>query len=184
MRIGAEGSPASAPSLPGWQKGVYTEDPGTLEPLGSRTTLDGAADKPDPAKKADSGDTLELSPEAQQQLTKLKTRDQEVRAHEAAHMAAGGSLVRGGASYTYQSGPDGKRYAVGGEVSLDASEVPDNPRATIAKAQRLRAAALAPAEPSGQDRAVAAQAASMASKAAMELAKQGSSMGSKLDVTG
>ncbi len=87
-------------------------------------------------------------------------------------MAAGSGLVRGGASYSYERGPDGQMYAVGGEVSLDASEVPDDPAATLAKAQRLKGAALAPASPSPQDRVVAAQAGAMAAKASAELAKQ------------
>lgn len=123
-------------------------------------------------------DTLELSPEARKQLAELKATDQRVRAHEAAHMGAGGGVVRGGASFSYQRGPDGGMYAVGGEVSIDASPVPDNPRATIAKAQQIQAAALAPADPSAQDRKVAASASAMASRAAGELTKAGS----RLDV--
>ncbi|MBN1980940.1 MAG: hypothetical protein JW795_05375 [Chitinivibrionales bacterium] len=98
----------------------------------------------------------------QQQIAELRARDREVRAHEQAHIAAGGSYVRGGAQYSYQTGPDGKQYAIGGEVSIDTSEVPNNPQATIAKMQLVRKAALAPANPSGQDKAVAAQAAQIA----------------------
>lgn len=94
--------------------------------------------------------------------------------HEAAHMAAAGSLVRGGPTYSYEQGPDGQRYAIGGEVSIDTSPG-NNPRATLAKAQRIEAAALAPADPSGPDRAIAAQAAAMAAQAAGELAKQAQS---------
>lgn len=118
-----------------------------------------------------STDPLQLSPEAERQVQKLKARDAEVRAHEAAHMSAGGGLVRGGATYTYQRGPDGRQYAVGGEVSIDTGSVPGDPRATLAKAQRIRAAALAPANPSAQDHAVAAAADQMASEAASELAR-------------
>jgi len=133
------------------------------------------------------GDQVELSPEAQKEITKLKARDQEVRAHEAAHMAAGGGAVRGGASFSYQQGPDGKRYAVGGEVSIDASPVKDNPRATEQKALQIQAAALAPADPSAQDRKVAAQAAQMAAQALAELAAasrkdQAGSKGSSLNL--
>lgn len=127
-------------------------------------------------------DTLELSPEARKQLAELKARDTQVRAHEAAHLSAGGGVVRGGASFSYQRGPDGGMYAVGGEVSIDASPVPDNPRATIAKAQQIRAAALAPADPSSQDRKVAAAAAAMASQAATELAKTSQTKGRGLDL--
>jgi hypothetical protein len=79
--------------------------------------------------------------------------------------------VRGGARYQYQTGPDGKRYAVGGEVSIDASEA-NTPEATIRKAQTIRKAALAPAQPSAQDRAVAAKAAQMERQARAELAQE------------
>jgi hypothetical protein len=110
----------------------------------------------------------ELSAEEKKQVVDLKKRDREVKAHEAAHMAAGGGYVRGGASYSYQTGPDGKRYAVGGEVSIDTS-AEDDPNATIRKMQTVRSAALAPANPSGQDRSVAAAASAMEAKARQQL---------------
>lgn len=111
----------------------------------------------------------ELSQEELKQIAELKSRDQEVRAHERAHMMVGGSLVRKGASYQYQTGPDGQRYAVGGEVSIDTSAVSGDPSATIRKMQQVKRAALAPAEPSGQDRAVAASAAQTEAAARQEL---------------
>ncbi len=117
-------------------------------------------------------DLVEISPDAKKKIAELAQVDQAVRAHEAAHMAAGGGLVRGGAAYSYQRGPDGKNYAVGGEVSIDTSAVADNPAATLQKAQQIKAAALAPADPSPQDRKVAAMASAMALKAAADLAKK------------
>jgi len=117
-------------------------------------------------------DGVDLSPDAKKKIAELAQVDQAVRAHEAAHMAAGGGLVRGGAAYSYQRGPDGKNYAVGGEVSIDTSPVADNPAATLQKAQQIKAAALAPADPSPQDRKVAAMASAMALKAAADLAKK------------
>lgn len=111
-----------------------------------------------------------LSPEARRAAQKLARIDQEVRRHEAAHLAAGGGLVRGGPTYTYQRGPDGRTYAVGGEVSLDTGSVPGDPEATLQKAQQVKAAALAPANPSAQDRAVAASAEGMAAQARQDLA--------------
>jgi hypothetical protein len=116
--------------------------------------------------------STELSAKEKRQQEKLQARDREVRAHEAAHQAAAGGLARGGASYRYEIGPDGKRYAVGGEVSIDTSDVPDDPQATLRKADAIRAAALAPAQPSSQDLAVAAQATQMAMEARVELAKK------------
>ena len=44
--------------------------------------------------------------------------DREERQHEQAHLSAAGGHARGGPSYQYETGPDGKRYAVGGEVSI------------------------------------------------------------------
>lgn len=99
----------------------------------------------------------ELSPDEIKELTELKARDREVRAHEAAHQAAGGQHA-GAISLTYERGADGAQYAVGGEVPIDVSPVAEDPQATIEKMRTVRSAALAPAEPSGQDRAVAAQA--------------------------
>jgi len=122
------------------------------------------------AKESGSGGS-KLSADEQRVLDKLEARDREVRAHEAAHMATAGSLARGGASFSYQRGPDGQMYAIGGEVSLDVS-AGRTPEETLAKAERIRAAALAPAQPSGKDMQVAAAAARMAAEARSELANQ------------
>lgn len=160
----------------GWVGGVAQDSTQTANPTGfnssSKSSTSGTVDKAKPSESGAPQDQVNLSSEARQEVAKLKARDQQVRTHEAAHMAAGGSLVRGGATYSYQRGPDGAMYAVGGEVTLDTSEVPNNPRATMAKAEQIKAAALAPADPSSQDRSVAAQAASMEAKASAELAKQ------------
>jgi hypothetical protein len=104
-------------------------------------------------------------------IAELKRRDREVRAHEQAHQAAAGPYASA-PTFTYQKGPDGKNYAVGGEVQIDTSPVPGDPEATKRKADQIRAAATAPASPSAQDRAVAADAAAMAIKAQMEIAAQ------------
>ncbi|MBT8421964.1 MAG: hypothetical protein KJP03_02500 [Gammaproteobacteria bacterium] len=114
----------------------------------------------------------ELTAEEQAKVQELRARDREVRAHELAHLAAAGRHARGGASFSYERGPDGRRYAVGGEVNIDTSEVAGDPSATIAKAAQIRRAALAPAEPSAQDRKIATQASAMAAKARSELAQQ------------
>lgn len=114
----------------------------------------------------------ELTPEEEQQVQELQARDTEVRLHEQQHVSAGGAYVTGGPSYTYQTGPDGKQYAIGGEVSIDVSEVAGDPEATVRKMQTVQAAALAPAEPSSQDYKVAAAARQAQSKAQMELSRQ------------
>ncbi len=113
----------------------------------------------------------ELTAEEQAQVDELKQRDREVRQHEAAHLAAAGQYARGGATYSTKTGPDGNQYAVGGEVQIDTSPVKGDPEATIAKMQVVRAAALAPAEPSTQDRKIAAQADAEIRKAQGELAR-------------
>lgn len=106
-----------------------------------------------------------------QQIRELKQRDQEVRAHEQAHASSGGPYT-GSADFTYQQGPDGVRYAVGGEVSVDVSKVANDPAATLTKMEQVQRAALAPAEPSSQDRQVAAQAGQIAAQALSELTQQ------------
>lgn len=112
----------------------------------------------------------ELSSHDRQVISQLQQRDSEVRAHEAAHIAAGGSAISGGASFTYQEGPDGKLYAVGGEVPISISPG-SNPQETISIAKQIQAGALAPANPSPQDLKVASSAAMMEAKARQELSK-------------
>jgi len=98
-----------------------------------------------------------LSEAEQKVIEKLKLTDAKVRQHEQAHLAAAGGLAKGGASFSYQIGPDGKQYAVGGEVTIDTSILED-PKATSNKMHRVIAAAMAPADPSRQDYSIAASA--------------------------
>ncbi len=105
------------------------------------------------------------------QVQELASRDREVRAHEQAHAAVAGQYA-GSPTYSFVRGPDGVSYAVGGEVSIDTSPIPGDPEATLRKAQQLRRAANAPADPSSQDSSVAAQAAQMEQEARAELREQ------------
>lgn len=104
-------------------------------------------------------------------VQELQQRDLKVRIHEQAHMATAGGYALGGPTYTYQTGPDGRSYAVGGHVKLDTS-TESTPEATIQKAQTIRRAALAPSDPSSTDRAVAAAATKMEQTARKELAEK------------
>lgn len=108
----------------------------------------------------------------QKMIQELQARDREVRAHEQAHVAAGGNLVISGPSYTYQRGPDGRAYAIGGKVQLDVSEVANDPEASLQKSEKIRRAALAPIDPSPQDMKVAASAGQMAARARLDIAVQ------------
>lgn len=125
-----------------------------------------------PAADAASGDTA-VSPQQQaqqqQQIAALASRDREVRSHEQAHTAVGGSYA-GAPTYSFKRGPDGQAYAVGGEVTIDVSPIPNDPAATLRKMEVVQQAALAPAEPSAQDLRVAAQAQVLAAQARSELA--------------
>jgi SprA-related family len=124
-----------------------------------------------PEKPASIQDKVTLSAEAQQKLRELSVRDQEVRTHEAAHAAVGGRYA-GAPQLGYEQGPDGQRYAVEGKVNIDTSEIPGDPQQTLAKADIIKKAALAPQNPSAADRAIAAEATQMASKARMEMSAE------------
>lgn len=139
-------------------------------PVDAEEGEEGDVDEAGEPGKEKSAGGQELDEAEQQQVRELKARDAEVRAHEQAHKSVGGSYA-GGISYEYQQGPDGNKYAVGGEVSIDTSAERD-PAATIAKMRVVKAAAMAPAEPSGQDRSVAAQASQTEMQARQELAEQ------------
>ncbi|TBR38152.1 hypothetical protein CBF23_012975 [Marinomonas agarivorans] len=93
----------------------------------------------------------------QREITLLRQRDQEVKIHERAHAVIGGQYASA-PTYTYEKGPDGRRYATDGEVNIDLTPIPNDPQATIDKMEQVYRAALAPAQPSSQDRIVAAEA--------------------------
>jgi hypothetical protein len=123
----------------------------------------------DALKQADADD--ELNTEEQREVQQLRARDREVRAHEQAHVAASGSIGVSGPRYSYEDGPDGKRYAVGGSVNFQVPPA-NSPSEEIRLAAQLRRMALAPANPSGTDRAVAAEASRKEAQARRELQQE------------
>ncbi len=138
---------------------------GAPNPPPSEQNPDSATSAASTAEKQHESRQLEAE---ELQIQELSARDREVRNHERAHAAAGGQYA-GAPRYDFQRGPDGVNYAVGGEVSISTSPIDGDPLATIQKAQVVRRAALAPAEPSAQDRSVAAQASQMEAQARVEL---------------
>ncbi|WP_417317320.1 putative metalloprotease CJM1_0395 family protein [Emcibacter sp.] len=157
--------------------GVYPAPQGSTtvrpsEPSGSSGAHVHGDHDAGPAKKASSSAVSsssegQLTEEEQAKVKELQSVDREIRAHEQAHKAAGGQHA-GAASYSYVTGPDGKRYAVSGEVPINIAPVEGDPAATAAKMEQVISAALAPADPSAQDRKVAAQARAAKSKALAE----------------
>lgn len=150
------------------------EATGTTEETTTETSA--AAEDTDEAEKTsdddgeDTNNNGELSEEEEEKVQDMQQREQEVIAHENAHRAAGGSLASA-PSYDYEQGPDGRSYINSGEVSIDISKESD-PEDTIDKMEQVKAAALAPAEPSSADRSAAAEATSIAAEARNELASE------------
>ena len=103
-------------------------------------------------------------------VVELQAIDTKVRAHESAHIAAGGGVIRSGAVFSYEKAPDNKLYAVAGEVGIDTSEG-STPEETIQKMQTVRAAALAPSDPSPTDYQVASTASMFQMLAQLQLSK-------------
>jgi hypothetical protein len=161
--------PAISSSLPSASGGKPASadhhDAAAATPPSDETTKSSA--KP----HADAYHAGDLSSEDLALMQKLQRIDASVRAHESAHKSVGGALA-GGISYSYQTGPNGVRYAVGGEVPIDTSPVEGDPAATIAKMTRVRAAALAPADPSAADMSIASRATAQIARAHAEATKQ------------
>lgn len=173
------------------EKGVISEDKSRNSAQNNPTYSDEIKNRGTELKQAVEGRSQERDPEGrsgqdssgqsgrdsqqesadQRKLAELKKRDAEVRSHEQAHASAGGDLAAA-PSYEFELGPDGKQYAVGGEVNIDLAMVPGDPQATIVKMQKVRAAALAPADPSSADRSVASEATKRILQAQTELAQQ------------
>lgn len=110
-----------------------------------------------------------LSSAEEDLVRELQQRDQEVRKHEQRHQTAAGSLASGGPQYEYVIGPDGKPYAVAGEVHVDTSVPTGSPEKTRQKARQIQNAALAVGDPSSADMAVAAGARRMEVQAGNQL---------------
>jgi len=134
----------------------------------SKASKDSIENRDDNAKPKN---VNELDSEEKAILAQLQTIDSKVRAHESAHLSAAAGIAAGGASFTYERGPDGRMYAVAGEVPISVSEGKD-PQDTIEKMRQVEAAAMAPADPSPQDYAVAASARNGELKALMDLQKE------------
>ncbi|EIT3404247.1 hypothetical protein L1378_001777 [Campylobacter coli] len=112
---------------------------------------------------------VELTIQQVQQVRELQSIDRNVKAHEAAHQAAGGGLA-GAASFSYTRGPYNQMYATAGEVPIRMQKG-RTPEETIANARQVVAAAMAPADPSPQDYKVAANALKMEFEARAEATK-------------
>ena len=156
---------------------LETED-GELVGLESQGAVQGSSSID--ASRSEEQQELEISRD-------LAERDREVRAHEQTHASVGGKYASA-PSYTYERGPDGRMYAVEGEVKIDTSPIPNDPQATLEKAEIIQRAALSVAEPSSADRAAAADARAMAIDARAEIMQQadeasvvGSESESKID---
>lgn len=126
-------------------------------------------EKSDSSKESAKSETSgELTIDEKRELIQLQSIDRNVRAHEKAHLNAAQGIALSGADYSYQLGPDDKRYAVAGEVSIDTSKA-SGPEKTIDKGNQIIRAALAPANPSPQDLSVAANAEQIILEAQAEL---------------
>lgn len=147
------------------QQGEHKEE---QDQHASHNSIKNESQEDDNVNEASDSDSQHQEIQQERVINELESRDKEVRAHELAHAAVGGSFT-GAPNYSFETGPDGKKYAVGGEVSVDLSTIAGNPAATIAKMQKVHAAALAPASPSAQDRQVAATAIQIILQAQSEL---------------
>ncbi len=143
--------------------------------------LTSTAPKRTPVSLEKDTSTNKLSEQDLQQIKQLKTRDSIVRAHEMAHITAGHGITKGSAHFSLQRGADGIQYATGGEVQIDTSKIAADPVATLKKAIQIQTAALAPLQPSSQDRTIAANAAQMAIEAQAEIKQQANKNASSND---
>ncbi|WP_457596451.1 putative metalloprotease CJM1_0395 family protein [Hydrogenimonas sp.] len=150
---------------------LQTRGGGRSDDTGTPKDRNVSSERAEKGEKREKGKDPAQKAAEDRQIAQLQARDTQVRAHEAAHLAAAGGIAAGGASFTYQKGPDGKMYAIGGEVPLSIPKS-DDPKEAIAKMRQVAAAAMAPADPSPQDYAVAANARSEEMKALQELRKE------------
>ena len=154
------GAQQAAPALTGLRL------PALPQPLLSLQEEDsqGSRRSGDSSLSALARDPVDLSPEEQAEVDRLRIRDQQVRQEEQAHAANAGDLA-GPISYTYVTGPDGRSYAVGGSVGIRAQVSSGDPAEAERIGARIAAAANAAVNPSAQDLATARQGYSFAESA-------------------
>ncbi len=104
-------------------------------------------------------------------LQRIKNIDRNVRLHENSHASADGVQTIGTARYKYAEGPDGKLYAVGGEVTV-AVQSSGKPEDNLRAARALRSSALSSDNPSPADFAAAADAGQIEIEALSQMAKR------------
>lgn len=109
-------------------------------------------------------------PQVRAEVMELQTIEDKVIAHEQAHKAVGGEFA-GSATYGYSVGPDGKRYITSGEVSISVPGTGE-PEEMMRAMETVKRAALAPANPSGQDQRVAASASAKIISLQSDIARQ------------
>lgn len=143
----------------------------TNDPLAVTVAREANQDVQASRRRESSTPSTGLDDNERAQVEALSRRDEEVRNHEAAHAAAGGALT-GAPTYSFTRGPDGRLYAIGGEVRIDTSAIAGDPEATIDKARTIIQAATAPASPSTQDLRAASAAQAMLVEAQAELNRE------------
>jgi len=158
-----------APNAPGVDSAQQAQENGggrgLLDQTGTIRKVEGGS------SAAKTGPQDDLTPEEEADVERLKKREEEVKAHEAAHAAAGGG-VTGAISYSYTTGPDNKEYITDGEIQIDTSAGGSDPESVIAKMEAVIRSAYAPAEPSSKDRQVAAQAQQILAAAELQAKEQ------------
>ncbi|MCW8888241.1 MAG: putative metalloprotease CJM1_0395 family protein [Gammaproteobacteria bacterium] len=137
----------------------------------TRVTKESASSDKEERTDKPQSPTTTLSPQEQRHVSTLQEIDRRVRAHEQAHLNAAQGLAISRANFAYEVGPDKKRYAIAGEVTIDTSKESE-PEKTINKGYQIIRTALAPADPSPQDRSVANNAQMMIQEAQAELIRE------------
>ena len=113
----------------------------------------------------------ELDAEERAELRRLQARDARIRAKEMARLGAAGSLALSGARFRFEVGPDGRKYAVDGEVRVDTAHEGD-PERNLEKARQLQVTALAGPNLLSTDPALSALARRLALMAYADLARR------------
>jgi len=102
------------------------------------------------------------------EIAQLEIREKMVINHEKMHMSVGGSLASN-PTYTYVTGPDGKKYVSGGQVDM---KMPSGGSldALLHGLKKIKSAATAVGNPSGADINTAATAAAIEASVLKEVA--------------
>lgn len=160
---------AQSPSESRMQARLQTPIGGQATAQQNHQPLPPATVRSQPAMRSPDAIVRMGNPQAESETSQMESRSRRIVEHENRHAAilrdAPDNTADAKPQFVHKQGPDGRKYAVAGEVNTDLKPIPGNPHATEQKAESVYRSALGNADRSQSDYDAARQAMFVAQEA-------------------